>query len=63
MSKEKREALRLLKKYDKLRAELRTVENDLKAACNAYGRTKGQPFMRIDTLRVEMDIEREKQIA
>lgn len=55
MNKEKREALRLLKKYDKLRAELRTVENDLKAACNAYGRTKGMPFLRIDTLRVEME--------
>lgn len=54
MTKEKREALRLLKKYDKLRAELRQLEPQLNKACADYGRTIGAWGYRADHLRMEL---------
>lgn len=61
MTKEKREALRLLKKYDKLRAELRTLEPQLNKACADYGRSVGIWGYRPDHLR--MDLAREEKAA
>ena len=49
-------ALTLLRKYDRLRAELRELEPKLQDACNAYARTKGMTFMRPDSFRCEMEI-------
>lgn len=54
MTKEKREALRLLKKYDKLRAELRAIEPQLNKACVDYGRSIGVWGYRPDLLRLDM---------
>ena len=54
----KREAAALLRKYDKLRAELRTVEHELAKACADYGRTQGVWGFNRDHLR--MQLEREK---
>jgi hypothetical protein len=54
----KKEAAALLRKYDKLRHELRTLEHDLAKACTDYGRTQGLWGFNKDHLR--MQIEREK---
>jgi hypothetical protein len=54
----KREAAALLRKYDKMRHELRTLEHDLAKACADYGRTQGLWGFNKDHLR--MQIEREK---
>lgn len=55
------EALKLLRRYDRLKAELRTLEPQLHAACNAYARiAKGTPFMRPETLRWEAEITAEQ---
>ena len=54
----KKEAAALLRKYDKLRAELRTVEHELAKACADYGRTQGLWGFSASHLR--MQLEREK---
>jgi len=54
----KREAAALLRKYDKMRHELRTLEHDLAKACTDYGRAQGIWGFNRDHLR--MQIEREK---
>jgi hypothetical protein len=41
MSDTKREAVRLLRRYDKLRSELRMLEPALNKACADYGRSVG----------------------
>lgn len=54
----KKEAAALLRKYDKMRLELRTLEHELGKACAAYGRTIGVWGYTRDHLR--MQLEREK---
>lgn len=54
----KREAAALLRKYDKLRHELRAIEAELAKACADYGRTQGVWGFNRDHLR--MQLEREK---
>lgn len=54
----KKEAAALLRKYDKLRHELRAVEHELAKACADYGRTQGVWGFNRDHLR--MQLEREK---
>lgn len=54
----KKEAAALLKRYDKMRHELRLLEHDLAKACADYGRTLGVWGYTKDHLR--MQIEREK---
>ena len=54
----KREAASLLRKYDKLRHELRAVEHELAKACADYGRTQGIWGFSHNHLR--MQLEREK---
>jgi hypothetical protein len=54
----KKEAAALLRKYDKMRHELRLLEQDLSKACTDYGRTQGLWGFNKDHLR--MQIEREK---
>jgi hypothetical protein len=54
----KREATALLRRYDKLRLELRTLEHELAKACTDYGRAQGIWGFNRDHLR--MQIEREK---
>lgn len=56
------EALKLLRRYDRLKAELRTLEPQLQHACNAYARTKGMTFMRPETLRLEAEITAEQKL-
>lgn len=54
----KKEAAALLRKYDKLRAELRATEHELAKACADYGRTQGLWGFSASHLR--MQLEREK---
>ena len=54
----KREAAALLRKYDKLRHELRAIEAELAKACADYGRTQGIWGFSHNHLR--MQLEREK---
>lgn len=54
----KREATTLLRRYDKLRHELRTLEHELAKACADYGRAQGIWGFNHNHLR--MQLEREK---
>ena len=54
----KRNAVKLLRKYDKLRKELLTLEHEAKTAAANYGRAIGVYGYRIDHLR--MQVGREK---
>tara|TARA_R110000868_G_scaffold266239_2_gene525103 strand:- start:210 stop:386 length:177 start_codon:yes stop_codon:yes gene_type:complete len=54
----KKEAAALLRKYDRMRNDLRLLEHDLAKACTAYGRTQGIWGFTKDHLR--MQLEREK---
>jgi hypothetical protein len=54
----KKEVAALLRKYDKLRSEIRTLEHELAKACTDYGRSQGIWGFNKDHLR--MQLEREK---
>lgn len=54
----KKEAAALLRKYDKMRHELRAIEAELNKACADYGRSQGVWGFNRDHLR--MQLEREK---
>lgn len=60
MSDTKKEAAKLLRKYDKLRAEMRTLEHDLAKACADYGRSIGVYGYRADHLRMQLNREKGK---
>lgn len=49
------EAIRLLKKVDKLRAELRRLEPELSKACLNYGKRRGMSLFREFHLRNELE--------
>jgi hypothetical protein len=49
-----REAIALLKKVDKLRAELKALEPQLRAMLTQYGKRRGLCFYREHTLRKEV---------
>jgi len=50
-----REAIRLLKKVERLRRELRTLEPQLNKACIEYGKRRGMSLFREFHLRNELD--------
>ena len=54
----KKEAAALLRRYDKMRTELRLLEHELAKACSDYGRSQGVWGFNRDHLR--MQLEREK---
>lgn len=58
----KQRAAALLRKYDKLRRELRDTEHELARACVAYGREQGYlaGFSK-DHLRIQLEHETEKR--
>ena len=59
----KAQAVRLLRKYDALREELRQCEAALNAACRAYSREQGYLMYGItkDKLRVNLMVEAEQR--
>ena len=50
-----REAIRLLRKVEKLRRELKLLEPELSKACLAYGKRRGMSLFREFHLRNELD--------
>lgn len=56
----KKKAAKLLRRYDKLRTELRVLEHDLAIACADYGRTIGVWGLSKDHLRIQLMREQEK---
>jgi hypothetical protein len=59
MTKAKNKAVRLLRKYDRLRAELRATEQELTAAIRVYADEQKFGWYDRDKLRVALMIERE----
>lgn len=57
MSQKKARAARLLREYDKMRAEFRALERELTSACTDYGREIGYWGYRIETLRIALENE------
>lgn len=57
MSETKKQAVALLRRYDALRAELRTVERDLNRTVTEYGKEKGLYGMNKDHFRIQIDNE------
>jgi hypothetical protein len=53
----KEKAVRLLRKYDALRAELRDIEQQLGKACTDYGRSNGVWGFNKDHLRMQLERE------
>ena len=53
----KRHATLLLRKYDEMRKELRTVERDLARAVTTYGKETGYYGLRKDHFRIQIDNE------
>lgn len=56
----KKKAAKLLRRYDKLRTELRVLEHDLAIACTDYGRTIGVWGLSKDHLRIQLMREQDK---
>ena len=61
MQTKRAEAIRLLKRYEKLRGELRKLEPEMRKAVIAYGKTTGRAFMRPETLKIELEMEAERR--
>lgn len=59
ISEKKRAAIRLLREHDKLRARLRILEREAVRACSAYGVETGRWGLRLDHLRIELQMEEE----
>lgn len=57
MSETKRQAVALLRRYDALRAELRTVERDLNRTVTEYGKERGVYGFNKDHFRIQIDNE------
>lgn len=53
----KRHATLLLRKYDEMRKEIRTVERELHKACTDYGRAEGIWGFNKDHLRIQLEKE------
>jgi hypothetical protein len=55
-----KEAIRLLKKVDKLRKELKLLEAELSKAALAYGKRRGMSLFREFHMRSNIEIEKGK---
>lgn len=61
MQTKRAEAIKLLRRYEKLKAELRVLEPEMRKAVIAYGKTTGRAFMRPETLKIELEMEAERK--
>lgn len=57
----RKEAVRLLRKVERLRRELNLLEPEMRKAVIEYGKTTGRAFMRPETLRIELEMEAERK--
>ncbi len=58
----KQRATLLLRKYDEMRREIRSVERDLAKACTEYGRETGHWGFNKDHLRIQLENEERARI-
>ena len=58
METKKQIASKLLKRYDRLRREMRTLEHDVATAAAAYGKELGYSGFTKDMLRIRLDNEK-----
>lgn len=58
----KQRATMLLRKYDEMRKEIRSVERELAKACTEYGRETGHWGFNKDHLRIQLDNEERLRI-
>ena len=64
MTKEDKRAAQLLAKYDRMRRDLRALEEMLTQEANAFGRRRGHlGFTRIETMRVMLEHTQAQQAA
>lgn len=63
MQTKRAQAIKLLRRYEKLKAELRTLEPELNKACVDYGLSKASPSwgFRKEHLRIELDTMAERK--
>jgi len=62
MSKTKQRAIKLLRKYDQAKRDLRALEAELQAACYEYGREQGYiGWFHRDNLRTTLLVEEEQK--
>ena len=63
MKTKRAEAIKLLRKYEKLKAELRVLEPQLNKACVEYGLAKSSPMwgFRKELLKIELEMEAERK--
>lgn len=61
IKEKQRKASLLLRRYDKLRSELRLLETELSYACSDYGRATGRWGFNRDHLRLEIEQEQAKR--
>jgi hypothetical protein len=59
----KRDAVRLLRRYDAMRKEFAALERETNKACAEYGVSTGRWGFRPDHLRMEVELEKEKADA
>lgn len=61
MQTKRAQAIKLLRRYEKLRAELRTLEPELSKACVEYGLAKPTPTwgFRKEHLKIELETQAE----
>lgn len=59
----KQRAAMLLRKYDEMRKEIRSVERELAKACTEYGRETGHWGFNKDHLRIQLDNEERLRIG
>lgn len=59
MQTKRAQAIKLLRRYEKLRHEMRMLEPEMRKAVIDYGKTKGVAFMRPETLRIELETQAE----
>ena len=59
MQTKRAQAIKMLRRYEKLRHEMRMLEPEMRKAVIDYGKTKGVAFMRPETLRIELETQAE----
>jgi hypothetical protein len=63
MTKTKQRAVQLLRKYDKMKQDLRALEVELQQACHEYGREQGYiGWFHKDNLRTTLLVEEEQRL-
>ena len=60
VNEKRKHAAQLLRKYDKMRAEMRKVEAELSLACTDYGRATGRWGFNRDHMRMEIEQQKGK---